>query len=90
MVGIVEELENGQREKPITHLGKTADMRKCESNVARFATFSKEGQNSEFLGELPQFFSSWKLIQFFKYYTGQTKQLCGLDSTVAPKFAISK
>ena len=55
-MGIVEKLENGQREKPITHPGKTVDMRKCGSNVARFATFPREGQNSEFLCELPQFF----------------------------------
>lgn len=49
------EMENGQREEPILHPGKTAEMRKRGPNVARSVTFPREGPNSEFLYELSQF-----------------------------------
>lgn len=54
-MGITEKLKNGRREKPITHPGKIADMRKCGSSVARSATFPKEGPNSDFYVNDPIF-----------------------------------
>lgn len=44
----MEKLKNGWWEKPITHPGKIADMRKCGSSVTRSATFPKEGPNTDF------------------------------------------
>lgn len=46
-------IENGQREQLIPHPGKIVHTRKCGSNVARSATFPREGPNSEFWCELP-------------------------------------